>query len=321
MAVTYKLAVALIFSMPVLVPSIAVAQSYPVKPVRLIIPFGPGSTDVLGRAYALRTALGQPLVVENMPGANGAIGLARAAKAAPDGYTIAIGATATLAVAPHTNPGLPYDALKDFTPIAVLTRVPSVIVVSANSPAKSLPELVAFAKAHPGKLNYASSGPGSTAHLNGEMLRLAAGIDMVHVPYKGSAASLTALIAGEVQIAFGAIVEPMPLIRSGRVRALAILYPQRSPLAPDIPTARELGYPLESATWFGLIAPAGTPAAITQRLAQEVQRINALDDMKRFLTEQAADPGDMGPEQFKELIATDYARYQQVVRQTGTKVQ
>ena len=132
---------------------------------------------------------------------------------------------------------------------------------------------------------------------------------------------MTALISGEVQIAFGAIVEPMALIRSGRVRALAILYPQRSPLVPNIPTARELGYPLESATWFGLIAPVGTPMAVVQTLAREVQLINTLDDMKRFLTAQAADPGDMGPEQFKELIATDYARYQQVVRQTGTKVQ
>ena len=317
MQIASRFAAALIAGVITIFPLAVQPQSYPVKPVRLIIPFGPGSSDVLGRAYSVRAALGQPLVAENIPGANGAIGLARTAKAAADGYVISIGATATLAVAPHTNQALPYDAFKDFTPIAVLTRVPSVITVNASSPATSLTELVALAKANPGKFNYSSSGLGSTAHLHGEMLRTAAGIDMVHVPYKGSAAAMTALIAGEVQLAFGAIVEPMAHIRNGRVRALAVLYPQRSPLIPAIPTAREQGFALEAATWFGLIAPAGTPAAIVQRLAQEVQRINALDDMKRFLTEQASEPGNMGPEQFGELIAADYARYQQIVRRIG----
>lgn len=302
-------------------PSAALCQAYPSRPVRLIIPFGPGSTDVLGRAYAVRAALGQPLVVENVPGANGAIGLTRTANSAPDGYTIAIGATATLAVAPHTNRKLAYHPLKDFVPIALLSRVPSAVVVNAASPVTSLADLISLAKANPGKLNFASSGSGSTGHLLGEMLRVAAGIEVVHVPYKGSAASLTALLAGEVQFAIGAIVEPMPLIRAGRLRALGVPDSHRSPYAPNIPTLRELGYAVEGVAWFGLIAPAGTPAAIVQRLAAEVQRIHSLEEMKRFLAEQGAEPGNMGPEAFKELIAAEYARYERVIRETGTRAE
>lgn len=302
-------------------PAAAQAQSYPARPIRLIIPFGPGSTDVLGRAYALRAALGQPLVVENVPGANGAIGLTRAANAAPDGYTIAIGATATLAVAPHTNRQLSYHPLKDFAPIALLSRVPPVLAVNAAGAVHSLGDLIALAKANPGKINFASSGPGSTGHLLGEMLRQAAGIDVVHVPYKGSAASLTALLAGEVQFAIGAIIEPMPLIRAGRLRALGIADSHRSPLAPAIPTLRELGYAVEGVAWFGLVAPAGTPAPIVQRLAAEVERIGSLDEMRRFLAEQGAEPGNLGPRAFGELIAAEYSRYERIIRATGTKAE
>src|SRR5207253_3739219 len=168
------------------------AQDYPAKPIRLIVSFPAGSSDVLGRAFAQHATLGQPLVVENVSGANGAIGLTRVAKAAPDGYTIALGATTNLAVSPHLNSHLPYDPLKDFAPIALFARVPIVLVVTAAVPARSVDELVAFARAHPGKLNYGSIGTGSTGHLLGEMLRRQAGIDAVHVPYKGIALGITA---------------------------------------------------------------------------------------------------------------------------------
>lgn len=295
------------------------SQAYPAKPIRLIIPFGPGSTDILGRAYASRSTLGQPLVVENVAGAGGAIGLSRAAKSTPDGYTISIGASATLVVAPHTNPDLPYNPLKDFVPIALLSRVPSVITVNAAGSVKSLQELVLFAKSNPGKLNFTSSGTGSLGHLTGEMLRMAAGIDIVHVPYKGSAASLNALLAGDIHFAIGALVEPMALIRAGRLRPLAVSHGQRSPLAPDIPSLAELGYPVLGPAWFGLVAPAGTPPAIVQGLAKEIQRLNALEAMKRFLTNQGAEPGDLGPEAFREFIAAEYARYGRVVRDSGAK--
>jgi tripartite-type tricarboxylate transporter receptor subunit TctC len=297
--------------------AVAYSQAYPSKPVRLIIPFGPGSTDVLGRAYALRAALGQPLVVENVPGANGVIGLVRAAKSPPDGYTISIGASATLVVGPHTNKNIPYDPLKDFVPIALLSKVPSVVSVNATSPVKSIDELMATAKANPGKLNFATSGPGSMGHLIGEMLKASKGVDFVHVPYKGSAASMNALLAGDVQFTIGALVEPMPLIRAGRLRALAVSGKQRSPLAPNIPALAELGYPVLGPSWFGMVAPAGTPSAIVQRLAAEVQRIASLEEMQRFLGEQGAEPGNAGPEAFRELIASELARYGKVVRESG----
>src|SRR6266702_2171637 len=210
------------------------AQDYPARPIRLIVSFPAGSSDVLGRAFAQHATLGQPVVVENVPGANGAIGLTRLAKSAPDGYTLALGATTNLAVSPHLNSKLPYDPLKDFAPIALLAAVP----------ARSVAELVTLARAHPGKLNYGSIGTGSTGHLLGEVLRRRAGIDIVHVPYKGAAPGVTALLAGEVQFFFFPVfVDAAAQVRSGALRPLALVDSRRSPVAPDLPTLPELGYP------------------------------------------------------------------------------
>jgi len=218
------------------------AQDYPARPIRLIVSFPAGSSDVLGRAFAQHATLGQPVVVENVPGANGAIGLTRLAKSAPDGHTVALGATTNLAVSPHLNSKLPYDPLKDFAPIALLARVPIVLVVGAAVPAKSVAELVALARAHPGKLNYGSIGTGSTGHLLGEMLRRTAGIDIVHVPYKGAAPGVTALLAGDVQFLFFPVfVDARALVRSGALRPLALVDSRRSPVAPDLPTLPEPG--------------------------------------------------------------------------------
>src|SRR5258706_505811 len=285
------------------------AQDYPAKPIRLIVSFPGGSSDVLGRAFAQYAMLGQPVVVENVSGANGAIGLTRLAKSAPDGYTLAIGATPNLAIGPHLNSRLPDDPLKDFTPIGLVARVPIVLVVNGAVPAKSVAELVALARAHPGKLNYGSIGTGSTTHLLGEMLRRSAGIDVVHVPYKGIQQGVTALLAGNVQfILFPVFVDAKAHVRAGALRPLALVDSRRSPVAPDLPTLPELGYPLEAAAWFALIAPAGTPETIVQRLAREMQRVLSLEAMRRFLDDHGMEAGDLGPEVGKAYLASEHAR-------------
>jgi tripartite-type tricarboxylate transporter receptor subunit TctC len=197
-----------------------------------------------------------------------------------------------------------------------------VLVVNGNVPANSVGELIALAKANPGKLNYASIGTGSTNHLLGEMFRRAAGIDIIHVPYKGNGPGLTALLAGEVQFFFfPAFVDAMLHIRSGRLRALAVADSRRSPAAPDIPTLTELGYELVAPAWFVMVAPAGTPGAIVQRLAAEVQRVNSLDEVKRFLGEQGAEPGNLSPEALAQFIAAEYARYGRMIREAGIKAE
>jgi tripartite-type tricarboxylate transporter receptor subunit TctC len=298
------------------------AQDYPARPIRLIVSFPAGSSDSLGRAFAQHAMLGQPVVVENVAGANGAIGMTRLAKSAPDGYTIAIGATTNLAVSPHLNSKLPYDPLKDFAAIALLARVPIVLVVNGKVPARSVDELVALARAHPGKLNYGSIGTGSTGHLLGETLRRTAGIDVVHVPYKGAAPGVTALLAGDVQFMFFPVfVDAAAQVRSGALRPLALVDSRRSPVAPGLPTLPELGYPLEAAAWFALIAPAGTPEAIVQRLAGEVKRVLSLEPMKRFLDAHGIEAGDLGPEALKAYIASEHARYGRMVRETGVRVE
>ena len=297
-------------------------QDYPAKPIRLIVSFPAGTSDVLGRAFAQYATLGQPVVVENVSGANGAIGLGRVAKSAPDGYTVALGATTNLAVSPHLNSHLPYDPLKDFEPIALFARVPIVLVVGGAVPARSVDELVALARAHPGKLNYGSIGIGSTGHLLGEMLRRQAGIDVVHVPFKGIALGITALLAGDVQfIFFPVFVDAAAQVRAGALRPLAVVDSRRSPVAPELPALPELGYPLEAAAWFALVAPAGTPEAIVQRLAQEVRRVLSLDAMKRFLESRGIEAGDLGPEELKAYIASEHARYGRMVRETGVRVE
>jgi tripartite-type tricarboxylate transporter receptor subunit TctC len=298
------------------------AQDYPARPIRLIVSFPAGTSDVLGRAFAQHATLGQPIVVENVAGANGAIGLTRLAKSAPDGHTIGLGATTNLAVGPNLNSRLLYHPLKDFAPIALLARVPIVLVVSSAVPARSVAELVTHARAHPGKLNYGSIGTGSTGHLLGEMLRRLAGIDIVHVPYKGAAPGVTALLAGEVQVFFFPVfVDARAHVRSGALRPLAVVGSRRSPIAPDLPTLAELGYPLEAAAWWALIAPAGTPEAIVQRLAREVRRVLSLEAMRRFFDDQGIEAGDLGPEAVKAYIASEHARYGRIVRETGVQVE
>jgi tripartite-type tricarboxylate transporter receptor subunit TctC len=303
-------------------PAVAAAQDWPAKPIHLIVSFPAGSSDVLGRAFAQYAALGQPVVVENVAGANGAIGMTRLAKSAPDGYTIGVGATTNLAVSPHLNSKLPYDPLKDFAPVALLARVPIVMVVNGKVPARSVDEFIALARARPGKLNYGSIGTGSTGHMLGEMLRRLAGIDIVHVPYKGAAPGVNALLAGDVQLFFFPVfVDAAAQVRSGALRPLALVDSRRYAVAPGLPTLPELGYPLEAAAWFALLAPAGTPEPILQRFAAEVKRVLALEPMKRFLDDHGIEAGDLGPEALKAYIAAEHARYGRMVRETGVRVE
>lgn len=297
------------------------AQDYPDKPIRVIVPFGAGgSSDILVRSFAQRAALGQPIVVENVAGASGAIGLARAAKSAPDGYTLTMAATSTFAVSPHINTKLPYDPIKDFTPIALFGQIIAALTVNSAVPANSVGELVALAKANPGKLNYASLGVGSAHHMLGELLRRRAGIDIVHVPYKGSPQAQAALLAGEVQMFFfPAFVDAVSHLQSGRLRALGVVDTRRSPAAPDVPTLPELGYDIVAPTWHILVAPAGTPGAIVRRLSAEVQRVNSLDDMKQMLAKIGADATYATPDALKEYVSAEYARYARIIREVGIK--
>ena len=299
----------------------AAAQDYPAKPIRLIVPFAAGgSADILGRVFAQRAALGQPIVVEDVPGATGAIGLTRAAKSAPDGYTLSTGATSTFVISPHINTKLSYDPIKDFVPVAILGMITSVLVVNGNVPVNSVSELVTLAKANPGKLNYASLGTGSSHHLHGEQLRRAADIDIVHVPYKGSPQALTALLAGEVQLFFfPAFVDAISHLQSGRLRALAVADSRRSPAAPDVPTLSELGYPIEAPTWHILVAPAGTPSAIVQRLAAEAERVTSLEEVKQILAKQGVEPRIMAPDALRKYVIEQFASYGRIIREIGIK--
>ncbi len=297
------------------------AEEYPSKPIHLIIPFAAGgSADILFRAFAQRATLGQPFIIENVPGATGAIGLVRAAKSAPDGYTLTTAATSTFMVSPHINADTPYDPRKDFTPIAVVGLIPSVFVVNSKVPARSLAEFIAFARANPGKLNYASLGSGSNHQLMVEMLKKAAGLDIVHVAYKGSAQALMALLADEVQLfAFPAFVDAMGYLQNGQLRALGVATSYRSQSAPDVPTLTELGYNIVAPTWHVLVAPAGTPGAIVQRLASEVKRVNSLPEMKRILEKQGAESSSMTPAELKDYIAKEYDSYGRTIRELGIK--
>jgi len=301
----------------------AVAQDYPTKPIRLIVPFAAGgSADILGRLFAQRAALGQPIVVEDVPGATGSIGLTRAAQSAPDGYTLTTGATSTFVISPHISARLTYDPIKDFVPIAVLGMITSVLVVNGKVPANSIGELVALAKANPGKLNYASLGTGSSQHLGSEQLRLTTGIDIVHVPYKGSAQALNALLADEVQIfSFPAFVDAMAHLQNGRLRALAVADSTRSAAAPNVPTFTELGYPIERPSWHILAAPAGTPNAIVQRLATEVQRVASLEEVRQLLAKQGVEPRGMPPDALRKFVAEQYASYGRLIRDIGIKAE
>ncbi len=299
------------------------AQSYPAKPIRLIIPFPPGgSTDILGRSLAqkLSEAWGQQVIVDNRGGAGGTIGADLAAKAPADGYTLLMGHIGTLAVNVALYPRLSYDPVKDFTPVSLVALVPNVLVVHPSLPAKTVADLVAYARANPGKLNYSSGGNGSAAHLAVEYFKLQTKTDIVHVPYKGTGPSVTDLIAGQVSMTMTGAPAVMPHVQSGRIRALGVSSPQRIPALAQIPTVAESGVPGFDATqWYGVVAPAGTPRDIVAKLNAEIRKIMQSKEMLERLNTEGAISAAGTPEQFDAYIKSEIARWGAVVRAAGMK--
>ncbi|KWR77492.1 Bug family tripartite tricarboxylate transporter substrate binding protein [Cupriavidus sp. IDO] len=275
-------------------PAAAQAPAWPDRPIRLVVPFAAGgATDVLGRllAVGLGEKLGQAVVVENKPGASTVIGATQVAKAAPDGYTLLLAASTTLTLNPAIRHNLAYDPIKSFTPLGLVADMSLVLVASPDSPVNSLKDLVTQAKANPDKFSYGSFGTGSSVHFGGEMLKSATGIHMVHVPFNGSAPSLTALAGGQVQVAVDTVVASLPLIKGGKIRPLAVLSPQRLPALPQVPTVAESGYPgFQMGTWFALLAPAGLPAPVQQKLEKALADVANAPATRTRMAELALTP-------------------------------
>lgn len=305
-------------------PTVAAAQQYPVKAIRFIVPFAPGGpTDIMSRALAekLTARLGQQIVVDNRGGAGGSIGTAIAARSTPDGYTIVIGHIGTLAINVSLYPSLEYDPVKDFAPISMIATLPLGLFVNANVPVKSVAELVALAKAKPGQINFGSAGNGSATQMAGAMFKTMAGIDIVHVPYKGNAASLVDLVAGRVQMMFSNLLTTAPHVKAGRLRAIAISTAKRSQQAPDLPTIAESGVPgYDYAPWYGILAPAGTPRAIVMRLNREIGQIIDTPEMKERFRKQGIDLVTSTPEAFAELIRREIPKWREIVKKSGAHV-
>jgi tripartite-type tricarboxylate transporter receptor subunit TctC len=319
-----RLLPAVLVAAAALAPVTAFAQAYPSKPIRLVVPFpAGGSLDVVARAIGqkLTEAWGQPVVIDNRPGAGGNIGADLVAKSAPDGYTILEGALSTHAVNVSLYSKMPYDPVKDFAPITLVAVTPNVLVLNASFPVNTVPELLAYARANPGKLSFGSGSNGSAGHLAGELFKTEARVDMVHIPYKGGAPALQALLAGDTQLMFDNLANSEAQLKAGKLKALAVTTAKRSPLAPQLPTLSETGLPgFDIYTWWGFMAPAGTPKEIIAKWNAEVTRILASPEMKAFFAQQGAEPAADSPEQFAALIKSEIAKYAKIVKQSGAKV-
>ena len=304
----------------------AQAQAYPARPIRFVVPYAPGGPlDLIARAIGqkLTEATGQAVVVDNKPGAGGNIGADIVAKAAPDGYTIVMGAVATHAINPTLYPKIPYDPVKDFTPVAMVAVVPNVLVVNPALPVKSVKELIDFAKAKPSSLNFASGSTGSTGHLAGELFNALAGVQMVHIPYKGGAPAMADLLAGQVQLMFDNLANALPQVKAGKLRALAVTTAQRSAFAPDLPTLAEAGVPgFDLTTWFGIFLPGNAPRDIVLRLNTEINKPLNAPDMKDRLEKMGAEPpANNTPERFAAFIKVEFDKYARVIKASGAKVE
>ncbi len=316
----YSLAVAAVFTVFVQSP---LAQTYPAKSIRVIVPFpAGGNADVFARALAqkMADAWSQGVVVDNRAGAAGIIGTQLVAKAPADGYTLLMGTTGTHTTNPAVYEKLPYDPVKDFAPVSNFADSPFLLVVHPSIPAQNLKQLIALAKARPGQLHYASFGTGSSAHLAGEMLRTAAGINIVHVPYKGGPPALADVVGGHVALMFNALPAVIPQVKAGKLRAIAIAAQKRAPSAPDMPTFAEGGIPdFEAGSWYGVLAPAGTPRDVIAKLHGEIVRVLALPDVKQRLAAEGAVGIGNTPEQFADQIRKDMARWAKVAKAANVK--
>ena len=302
----------------------ALAQSYPSKPLRMVVPFPPGgSADILGRSVGqkLGERLGQPVVIDNRPGAGAAIGAKAVAEAPADGYTLLLGTVSSHAMSPATNT-VGYDPVKDFTPIAEIASIPFVVLVHPGVPVKNIAELVALAKSKPGQVTYASAGSGTSNHLAGELLGMAAGIKMLHVPYKGSAPALNDLLGGQVNAMFDLQLTAMPQIKSGKVRALAMTGAKRSALLPELPTVREAGVPgYEVTAWFGFFGPAGVPKPIVDRLNAELNAIMKLPDIRAKFAELGVETESGSAEEFAGFVRGEAGKWAAVIKAAGIVAQ
>lgn len=317
-------AITTVFSLLVGAGTGAFADTWPSRSIKLIVPFpAGGAADTIARIYAdkLSEALKQPVVVDNRAGAGTAIAADAVAKADPDGYTLSLAPAGQLTILPHVNKSINYDPFKSFAPVSLFASVPYVVAASPDTPISNLKELVAAAKKDPGKLTYSSCGPGTLCHLSGEFFKSLTGTDLLHVPFKGSAPAMNALLGNQVNLAFDTLTVLAPQIRDGKVRGLAVTSRERSPLLPNVPTAAEAGvsdFVVDS--WFGLVVPAATPASIVQRLNAEVIRIGNLPDVRDRLGTQGLSVTTSTPEAFTQTIRADYERWGKVVDASGARL-
>jgi tripartite-type tricarboxylate transporter receptor subunit TctC len=300
------------------------AQTYPSKPVRMIVPYPPGGgNDTFGRLFAAKLGerTGQPFLVENRPGAGTMIGTEAAAKSAPDGYTILLSSIATHALSPNLYSRVPYDPIKDFAPITLLGIAPTVLVINQELPAKSLQELISLAKSKPGALAYASGGNGTPPHINAEVFKAVAGVDLLHVAYKGGGPALTDLMAGRVHVMLDTAASAMPHVRGGKLRALALSAPKRSAEYPDLPTFAEAGLPqYDTNAWYSMHAPAGTPADIVRRLNRELVAILKDPEILARFKQLSTDPVGNTPEEFGAFVRAELDKYARVIKAAGIKL-
>ena len=303
---------------------LAWAQPYPNKPIRMVAPSTPGDApDVIARLVAdkLSTALGQQVVVENRPGAGGVVGSDYVAKAAPDGYTLIMGNAGSHGINAAVYSKLPYDIQKDFAPVSQVAVAPNVMVINPSVPASTVAEFIAYAKANPGKLSYASGGNGSSAHMSMELFKSMSGIDIQHVPYKGSSPALTDVVSGQVVAFIGNMPPTVPLIKAGKLKALAVTTRSRSALMPELPTISEAGLPgYETVAWFGVLAPAGTPPEVVNKLSAEIGKIAKSPEIREKLVAMGAEPVGSTPEEFKAVIDRDIAKWKPLAQKVNIKV-
>jgi len=323
MAMTAHIRTLMIAALLALSPH-AAAQAWPGKPIKLVAPSTPGDApDVIARLFAdkLSIALGQPVVVENRPGAGGVVGSDAVAKAAPDGYTLIMGNAGSHGINAAVYANLPYDIQRDFAPVSQVAVSPNVMVINPAVPASTVAEFIAYAKSRPGKLSYASGGNGSSAHMSMELFKSMAGVEIEHIPYKGSSPALTDVVSGQVAVFIGNMPPTVPLIKAGKLRALAVTTKSRSALMPELPTIAESGLPgFETVAWFGVLAPAGTPPDIVHRLSAEIAKIARSPEMREKLLAMGAEPVGGTPEEFKAVIDRDIAKWKALAQKVGIKI-
>ncbi|MBS0291049.1 MAG: tripartite tricarboxylate transporter substrate binding protein [Proteobacteria bacterium] len=305
-------------------PHAALAQNYPTKPVTIVVPFAPGgTTDILARivGQGLTSELGQPVIVDNRAGAGGNIGASLAAKAPADGYTLFMGTVGTHAINQALYKKMPFDPVKDFAPISRVATVPNLLVANPKEPYKTVKELIAYAKQHPGKVTFGSPGSGSSPHVSGELFKSMTGTELLHVPYKGSAPAMTDLLGGQISIMFDNMPSAIQHVRSGKLRPIAVTTAKRSPELPDVPTIAESGVPgYEAMSWFGMFAPSGTPKPVLDKLSAALIKVLNQPDVKKKIAEQGGDVVAETPAQFAAFIKSETAKWGKVVKDSGATV-